>query len=357
MQYSLAFTMRERDLRAVQSIAVRFVAVADSIHVALCFGLGYGTMLAGAWASCSPQRKGLAASPGGLDTVPAAKSRSHRPPSSERRIQAFDICLGQTTRLQLNQPLRLLELQGHHLQWLSQNEIVKRGSVVKKIALDCQKCGGTLTISPEAGPFQCEYCGMPYMVKQEGDVTRIVRLEEKVSELSADHTRLEKGFVASQELDRLDKELSALADKMGPLGGILSSRKLKKEYERLRMERIKLVKDLERAKRGQAGGASRTGRGHDSISGPLAQSGSLLKASSSTAYETGTTFDVVMLDIGPNKIAVIKAIRELRRDLGLKEAVDLVSDGRCDVLMNVSASEAQAAQELLEKQGAAVEIY
>lgn len=60
MQYSLAFTMRERDLRAVQSIAVRFVAVADSIHVALCFGLGYGTMLAGAWASCSPQRKGLA---------------------------------------------------------------------------------------------------------------------------------------------------------------------------------------------------------------------------------------------------------------------------------------------------------
>lgn len=118
------------------------------------------------------------------------------------------------------------------------------------------------------------------------------------------------------------------------------------------------MKDLERAKRRQAAGASRTSEGREGVLRTSAQSGSLLNASSSNAeYETEAIFDVVILDIGPNRVRVIKAIRELRRDLGLKEAVALVSDGQCDVLKNVSANEAQAAQQLLEEQGAAVEIY
>ena len=71
--------------------------------------------------------------------------------------------------------------------------------------------------------------------------------------------------------------------------------------------------------------------------------------------EEKTEFDVVLKDFGANKIAVIKAVRELT-PLGLKEAKDLVEAAPKAVKEAVSQDEANEAKEKLEAAGAAVEV-
>jgi large subunit ribosomal protein L7/L12 len=67
-------------------------------------------------------------------------------------------------------------------------------------------------------------------------------------------------------------------------------------------------------------------------------------------------FTVVLSDIGPKKIQVIKVVRELVSGLGLKEAKDLVEAAPKEILENVPKEEADAARKKLEEAGAAVEI-
>lgn len=71
--------------------------------------------------------------------------------------------------------------------------------------------------------------------------------------------------------------------------------------------------------------------------------------------EEQTEFDVVLAEIGPNKIQVIKAVRELT-SLGLKEAKDMVEAAPKAVKEGVSKEEAEAAKAKLEEAGAKVEI-
>ena len=71
--------------------------------------------------------------------------------------------------------------------------------------------------------------------------------------------------------------------------------------------------------------------------------------------EEKTEFDVVLKDFGANKIAVIKAVRELT-PLGLKEAKDLVEAAPKAVKEAVSQEEANEAKEKLEAAGAAVDV-
>jgi large subunit ribosomal protein L7/L12 len=71
--------------------------------------------------------------------------------------------------------------------------------------------------------------------------------------------------------------------------------------------------------------------------------------------EEQTEFDVVLTDIGANKIQVIKAVRELT-SLGLKEAKDLVDSAPKPIKQGVSKEEAAAAQAKLEEAGAKVEV-
>ncbi len=73
------------------------------------------------------------------------------------------------------------------------------------------------------------------------------------------------------------------------------------------------------------------------------------------AAEEKTEFDVVLKEFGANKIAVIKAVRELT-PLGLKEAKDLVEGAPKAVKEGVSQDEANEAKEKLEAAGAAVEV-
>jgi len=71
--------------------------------------------------------------------------------------------------------------------------------------------------------------------------------------------------------------------------------------------------------------------------------------------EEKTEFNVILKDIGSNKISVIRAVRELT-PLGLKESKDLVESAPTAVKEGVSKDEATAAKEKLEAAGATVEI-
>jgi len=72
--------------------------------------------------------------------------------------------------------------------------------------------------------------------------------------------------------------------------------------------------------------------------------------------EAKTTFDVILAAGGDKKIQVIKAVRELNKTLGLKEAKDVVDGAPKKILENVSKEEAEAAKKKLEESGATVEI-
>ena len=68
-----------------------------------------------------------------------------------------------------------------------------------------------------------------------------------------------------------------------------------------------------------------------------------------------TEFNVVLKEFGANKIAVIKAVRELT-PLGLKEAKDLVEGAPTNVKEAVSKDEADESKSKLEAAGATVEV-
>ena len=71
--------------------------------------------------------------------------------------------------------------------------------------------------------------------------------------------------------------------------------------------------------------------------------------------EEQTEFTAVLTEIGPNKIPVIKVVRELT-GLGLKEAKDLVEAAPKPVLEKVTKEAAAKAKEQLEAAGASVSV-
>ena len=73
------------------------------------------------------------------------------------------------------------------------------------------------------------------------------------------------------------------------------------------------------------------------------------------AAEEQTEFNVILAEVGANKVNVIKAVRELT-GLGLKEAKDLVDGAPKPVKEGVAKADAEAAKKKLEEAGAKVEL-
>jgi large subunit ribosomal protein L7/L12 len=71
--------------------------------------------------------------------------------------------------------------------------------------------------------------------------------------------------------------------------------------------------------------------------------------------EEQTEFDVIIKDVGPKKIDVIKAIRQIT-SLGLKDAKDLAETAGAKVLESAAKETAQDAKSKLESAGATVEL-
>ena len=78
-------------------------------------------------------------------------------------------------------------------------------------------------------------------------------------------------------------------------------------------------------------------------------------AAEAAPVEEQTEFTATLTEIGPNKIPVIKVVRELT-GLGLKEAKDLVDASPKAVKEGVTKDEAEKIKAALEEQGAKVEI-
>jgi large subunit ribosomal protein L7/L12 len=78
-------------------------------------------------------------------------------------------------------------------------------------------------------------------------------------------------------------------------------------------------------------------------------------AAAAVVVEEQTEFTAVLTEVGPNKIPVIKVVRELTQ-LGLKEAKDLVDAAPKSVKEGVTRDEADKIKTKLEEQGAKVEV-
>lgn len=110
------------------------------------------------------------------------------------------------------------------------------------------------------------------------------------------------------------------------------------------MELSKLVKTLEEELGVSAAAAA-----------PVMVAGAAPGGAAAAAVEEKTEFDVILTDIGANKINVIKAVREVT-SLGLKEAKDLVEGAPKPIKEAVPKEEADSIKKKFEEAGAKVEI-
>lgn len=87
---------------------------------------------------------------------------------------------------------------------------------------------------------------------------------------------------------------------------------------------------------------------------PVAVAGAAAPAAGAAAEEK-TEFDVILTSFGDNKLAAIKAVREIT-GLGLKEAKEMVEGCPAKVKEAVSKADAEAIQKSLTEAGATAEI-
>jgi len=88
---------------------------------------------------------------------------------------------------------------------------------------------------------------------------------------------------------------------------------------------------------------------------PMAAAAGPAGGGAAAAVEEQTEFTVILKEFGENKIAVIKAVREVTT-LGLKEAKDLVEGAPKPIKEGVNKEEAATIKKKLEEAGAKVEV-
>jgi large subunit ribosomal protein L7/L12 len=92
-----------------------------------------------------------------------------------------------------------------------------------------------------------------------------------------------------------------------------------------------------------------------SAAAPVAVGAMPVAAAAAEEAEEKTEFDVVLKELGPKKIDVIKAIRQIT-SLGLKDAKEMAETAGVKVLEQVGKDSAQDAKSKLEAAGAVVEL-
>lgn len=117
-----------------------------------------------------------------------------------------------------------------------------------------------------------------------------------------------------------------------------------KEIEELTtLELAELVKELEE-------------RFGVSAAAPVAVAGGAAAGSAAPAEEEKASYTLVLADSGAQKIAVIKALREINQELGLKEAKDLADGAPKEIKKDMPKADAEEAKKKLEAAGAKVEL-
>lgn len=93
-----------------------------------------------------------------------------------------------------------------------------------------------------------------------------------------------------------------------------------------------------------------------SAAAPMMVAGGAAASAGAAPEEEKTSFTLVLQNSGDQKIAVIKAVREINQELGLKEAKDLVDAAPKTIKENLDKEEAKVAKQKLEAAGATVEL-
>ncbi len=93
-----------------------------------------------------------------------------------------------------------------------------------------------------------------------------------------------------------------------------------------------------------------------SAAAPVAMAAPAAGGAAAEAADEKAMYTIHLADAGAQKIAVIKAVREIRPDLGLKEAKDLVDGAPKEIKKDVPKDDAEAAKKKLEEAGAKVEL-
>jgi large subunit ribosomal protein L7/L12 len=146
--------------------------------------------------------------------------------------------------------------------------------------------------------------------------------------VAARHTEIPGGS-GGDDTEQGEKHMSNIAQLAEELGKLTV------------LEAVELVKQLE-----ESWGVS--------AAAPVAAAGPA--AGPAEAAEEKTEFDVVIAEAGGNKIAVIKAVREVSPGLGLADAKKLVESAPAKVLEGVAKEAAEDAKKKLEEAGAKIEL-
>ncbi len=93
-----------------------------------------------------------------------------------------------------------------------------------------------------------------------------------------------------------------------------------------------------------------------SAAAPVAAAPVAGAAAGAAQAEEKSSYTIHLADAGAQKIAVIKVVREIKPELGLKEAKDLVDGAPKDIKADVPKAEAEEAKKKLETAGAKVEL-
>lgn len=180
-----------------------------------------------------------------------------------------------------------------------------------------------------------------------------VKVEEKVEEAVEEATQAaeqateaaEEAKEAVEEVKEVAQEAKAEEPKKATKAVSANLEKIIEQIEKLSvLELADLVHALE-DKFGVSASAP------VAVAGPAAAG-----AANGEPAEEKTTFNVILAGAGANKIAVIKAVRELVQTLGLKEAKDLVEAAPKPVLEGVNKATAEEAKTKLTAAGATVEL-
>ncbi len=174
------------------------------------------------------------------------------------------------------------------------------------------------------------------------------KVQEEIKEESKPEE--EKKEEVRQEVKEAKQESKKEEKKAGKVGKKLED--LISEIEKLSvLELADLVKALE-----ERFGVSAAPMVAAAPAGANAAAGSPGQTPAGGEVEAQTTFNVVLASAGANKISVIKAVREINQNLGLKEAKDLVEAAPKELLTGVNKSTAEEAKKKLEAAGATVEL-
>lgn len=168
-----------------------------------------------------------------------------------------------------------------------------------------------------------------------------VKNEEVKEEAQTEAPKEEKKEEAPVEATKEEKKEEKAEEKPAPSG------KFKEVIEKIEaltaLELAELVKELEE-------------RFGVSAAAPVAVAGAPAAAGGGAEAEEKSAYTVVLASSGDQKINVIKAVREINPELGLKEAKDVVDGAPKEIKQNVPKDEAEEAKKKLEAAGATVEL-